>query len=47
MDNFPVGMGLKVCEGSREGFARIAATIDMESFVKMSLFFTHSHFDDH
>ena len=31
------------CEGSREGFARIAATIDMESFLKMSLFFTHSH----
>ena len=25
-----------ICEGSREGFARIAATIDMESFLKMS-----------
>ena len=35
------------CEGSREGFARIAATIDMESFLKMSSYFTHSHFDNH
>ena len=24
------------CEGSREGFACIAATIDMESFLKIS-----------
>ena len=24
------------CEGSREGFARISATIDMESFLKIS-----------
>ena len=27
---------LEECEGSREGFARIVATIDMESFLKMS-----------
>ena len=35
------------CEGSREGFARIAATIDMENFLKMSSYFTHNHFDHH
>ena len=32
----PLNPPLCDCEGSREGFARIAATIDMESFLKMS-----------
>ena len=32
----------KRCEGSREGFAGIAATVGMESFLKISSYFTQS-----